>query len=393
MVKALCFAVVAVLGLWFANVPTYLGLVLGFPVTQVHWVLLTAALMLVHMLARDAWDRRINMPLVVWWCSVVLMNLVWYIGIGGGDPAVLNQRLLALAFFAIAYLYLASFPEIGLSLRRLMAWLALVAVTFSAYDITHPFSFVPAGHEFAHIGRAAGMYVNPNSAGAAIVLAMVLSMRTVNERWRGPFIAACALGVTLSFSRAAMLAFVIAGVGLLWTRELSWRSARNALLLLGGAVASLAIFLWPVVSELLSSDAMNRLLWFLNPTEGGDFSQNERQFLAEQGWEQFVGSPLVGNGVGSTETWSLRSSTHNQYIQFLSDFGILGLFIMPALAAIIALSSRRGGTHSIVAVSILFFCLASHNMLTEYYWLVALAVAANLEMGASSAQVAGEPGR
>ena len=377
LVKLLALAGVILLGLWFANVPPYLSLVAGFAMTQVHWVALTLVLMLAHMLAEDAWSKQVSGPLVIWWCAVVGMNLLWYIGSGGGDSSVLNQRLLALIFFAMAYLYLASFPEVVMALRRLFAWLAVMGVAFSAYDMTHPFTFVPADHEFAHIGRASGIYVNPNSAGAAFVLAMTLSVGTMAQKWRGLFISVCALGVLLSFSRAAMVAFVIAGLGLLWTREISWRTARSALILLGSVIATLTIFLWPMVSELLSSDAMSRLLWFLDPTVGADFSQKERQFLAEQGWEQFVSSPLWGNGVGSTELWSLRASTHNQYIQFLSDFGLLGLFIMPALAVILVWRpGLKAGPHSVVAASILFFCIASHNMLTEYYWLVAFAVAA-----------------
>ncbi len=187
-----------------------------------------------------------------------------------------------------------------------------------------------------------------------------------------------------------MIGFAIAVAGMLWTRELSWQAARSALFVLGLLFAALGAFLWPVISELLSSDAVHRLFWFLDPTESVDFSQKERQYLAEQGWEQFIRSPLWGNGVGSTELWSLRASTHNQYIQFLSDFGVLGLAIMPALALIVWRPGKPVGAHAVVALCILFFGLASHNMLTEYYWLVAFALAAVVR-GEQSARPAEGP--
>jgi O-antigen ligase len=138
------------------------------------------------------------------------------------------------------------------------------------------------------------------------------------------------------------------------------------------------IFVWPVVSDAIGGAAgIERLLWFLDPEGRADFSADERTYLAEMGWQQFLDHPLLGNGIGSTELWMHRSSTHNQYLQLLSDFGIAGAIIVPGLIGTIAF--RRDGIQKatlIVIVCVALWGLVTHNMFTEYYWLVAIALVA-----------------
>jgi O-antigen ligase len=146
----------------------------------------------------------------------------------------------------------------------------------------------------------------------------------------------------------------------------------------------LAAVAWQILSATLESEfnidpsfVTDRLLWILDPEGRSDFSQAERLQLAEQGWRQLLASPIFGNGVGSTEFWQLRSSTHNLYLMLGSDFGVAGLLVLPfLLLAALRGQWRAAGGGAAAAVFLLFWGLLSHNVLTEFYCLVAISLIA-----------------
>jgi O-antigen ligase len=89
-------------------------------------------------------------------------------------------------------------------------------------------------------------------------------------------------------------------------------------------------------------------------------------------------SPLLGNGLGSTEFWVERSSTHNSYVMLLSDFGLVGLLPIPALllATVSGTRARLIPERWAFVVAILFACSFSHGVLYDYYFLIGFAVMA-----------------
>lgn len=369
-----------VFAFWFANVPGYLDLIVGSGLTQIHWIAITLALIVLSAIARDSWGVQLNFSLIVWWIVLVAMNLIWFILDGGGEPLVIFARIASLFFLAIAYFALASSPDLVDRLRRLVAGVVLLSVVLNCYQLPNPYAFVPAGHEFAMVGRAAGIYVNPNSSGAAVVLGMVLSAGVIAPRWRGWFVVIAGVGVILTLSRAAVLGYFVAMMGLAFVGVLSKRTLLFIAALAVVIAAFSVVFIWPLVEGFVGgTDGIERLLWFLNPEERSDFSANERTMLAEEGWQQFVNRPLLGNGVGSTELWALRASTHNQYLQFMSDFGIAGALILPAMIGAIVL--RKGPVNksaTVAMVCVALFGLVSHNIYNEYFWLLGIALAAAL---------------
>jgi O-antigen ligase len=193
------------------------------------------------------------------------------------------------------------------------------------------------------------------------------------------------MGVTITLSRGAVLVFVFVLGALFYLGRLSRQTVVAVAIILGSLVAALVLFLWPIFSDVVGNlGNLDRLLLIMNPSDQADFSQNERVYLAEYGWAQFLDSPSFGNGIGSTETWIHRSSTHNQYLQFMSDFGVTGMFVMPGLALALCIGRTR---HDIVPLGIagcvLLWSFVSHNVLTEYYWLIAIALAAAMPSAAA----------
>jgi O-antigen ligase len=78
--------------------------------------------------------------------------------------------------------------------------------------------------------------------------------------------------------------------------------------------------------------------------------------------------PLLGNGLASTVTWQYPVSTHNIYLYFAADYGLIGLFVFPGL--VLAACYARGGSgspiHTAAAAALLCLGLFSHNIATVY---------------------------
>jgi O-antigen ligase len=366
---------------FFSNLPAYMGLFLYPGIQPVHWVGLfiasTAPLLL------QPQTRRLGLPRgIMFWCAgYAALCIVWYAAFGGGDPQILRQRLLAIAFLAFTTFLFVQSERSVIAARIAIAVAVVIAVLLNVYDLTHPFYFVPAYSEFALLGRAAGIYANPNSAGAALVLGFVLTVGIVPARLRMAYIVLVSAGVVMTLSRGAMLGFVLATLLLFVAGEIRGRSVASAAL--AGAV--LGWVAWAFVLPVIASDfkldpaiIIDRILWLLDPGTRSDFSQVERVELAEKGWLQFVASPWFGNGVGSTELWEARSSTHNVYLMLMSDFGWIGVLVLPALALAAAQGQNAAGRRCRVAfvAFLLLHGTLSHNLLTDLFLLVTIALLA-----------------
>lgn len=367
----------------FSNLPVYIFTLVWPPLLPLYWLAGLFALTLLVLYGDDGTDR-VRAPgflaaLVLYAC----ICLAWYVGQGGGDPVVLRGRLLSLALCAAAYLVFAANAYALHAARRALVLMVILGVVVNMWDITHPSVLIPADLEFSSVGRAAGFFINPNQAGAALVAGFALSVSVVPARWRVPYLALVAIGVGLTFSRAAILGLVLVSFALAFRgRSLSLRQVVAAVII----VAGLASIIWLLVSAELEDRfhidpqvALDRLLWVLDTTGQRDSSAWERVALVERGWAQFLASPFVGNGVGSTELWEERASTHNMYVQLASDFGVIGLLVLPAIV-LTAIGTWTGRLTDAVVTGLflLFWGLFSHNILTEYYLLLTISMVAAL---------------
>jgi O-antigen ligase len=146
------------------------------------------------------------------------------------------------------------------------------------------------------------------------------------------------------------------------------------------AFGSLAVILASMVDSLnldLTS-LYDRIAWFSNFGSTADFSQKERILLAEKAWALFAEHPFLGAGLGATELWNERTSTHNMYLMLMTDFGVLGALIFPALVC----ASTGGLAHVFRKDRAAFSALAlwggmiSHNLIGEHYFMIGLCVMA-----------------
>src|SRR5439155_23205082 len=73
--------------------------------------------------------------------------------------------------------------------------------------------------------------------------------------------------------------------------------------------------------------------------------------------------------------WNERSSTHTMFLYFMTDHGVLGALILPAMLICVFVGRPKGaqGSHWAFCVFTMYLAFFSHNIFTERYQLLAFA--------------------
>ncbi len=215
-------------------------------------------------------------------------------------------------------------------------------------------------------GRLTGGFLSANSGGTVFAILIVLSLAVLLRDWRrihgrdtGRRMTAVAVPTAamvlstvcllLTASRMALVATLVATSTLLAWSLVRQREGRGGIAVAAGLLIVVAVVL--VVGG-------NDLLWSRlgqdDPTLGG------RAELFAVHWRAFVASPLFGWGLGSFDVvnlqmmtaetapslWTIRA-THNVYLQWLEEAGLVGAVPMFGLVAwvvvVAAWRARRTG--------------------------------------------------
>jgi O-antigen ligase len=254
----------------------------------------------------------------------------------------------------------------GVRRRRVTAALRVILVLGAAWAavgvivMLGGFSDVLTGLHFNYGGRLSGGFLSANSAatvyGVLLVLCVAMLARAVRNLRLGrspqrTLALAAAIGGVLLFttcllstaSRMGVTATAIAVAAFLIWESLSRKEIPSRRLILltlaGAAVAALVIggadTLWTRLESVDSDSATRNVIFSVH-------------------WNAFLQSPLFGHGLGSfsainaqqmtPENFSaLRTigATHNVYIQWLEEAGVLGALPMFALIALIISTAIR----------------------------------------------------
>jgi len=187
------------------------------------------------------------------------------------------------------------------------------------------------------------------------------------------------IGVVLTFSREAIAGWFAIVAVLCINGIINWRK----LFLWSSSIAVIAVLIFVIVimlgienTPVLSTytEQVHRLVWFVHGLRSGA-SVNIRLELLAKSWELFLNHPWIGNGIGSTDHWSLPYSTHNIYLYYMDDFGIIGLLLFPLLVWSVVYGSHGDArsTGWCLAVFLLLIGLLNHDLVHSYYSLFSLA--------------------
>jgi O-antigen ligase len=329
-----------------------------------------AVAIFIVMLDPRAFRRLLKKPIAAWLVATLglytwgMLVRTFNTPAGFSDYDFLRAFGLQVHFLGTLLSFLVIFDdaEIIWLAKQCVAVAVLGGVALNLYEVVNPGTFSSV------TGRAAGLYVNSNESGIALVFGLLVSLPAIGRKWRELFILLTFMGVAATFSREAVLSLLVLLIGASWAQMLS---ARRLLLGVGLCVILFAVFGVAQMmrqNKVLASDTLSRLSF-----DSGDASVSDRLRVAERAIEVFEAHPLLGQGFGTASYWT-DEQTHNLYLSFMADYGILGLLVIPAMAW----SLRRKAWDSYTfAVVLLLWCLFDHNLFSDSFALISLAIQAN----------------
>ena len=240
--------------------------------------------------------------------------------------------------------------------------------------------FYPIGTEGTVLGRAAAMYINPNRAAEAILLTCLLAIPIMRLQYRMPLLLLAGAGIIVTFSRGAILVWILFLLFLLITRKLPKYSFVFPLV----AFAVLPLLLSIFISYLQAHqdqglDNILARLDFFQTQSLDDDSAQQRMAVLEAGWRIFLENPIFGAGTGITSFqsnfWPLMVNTHNQIAMVAAEQGIIGIALWVWLLVILWRGRYFQDTsfQLATAVGTFFMAFFTHNMFDSLYWLMTFA--------------------
>lgn len=384
------------IALFFTNLTNYLYQGGLLPIQPFWWIVGFGALLAPITLASLVTVGRQMPPLAIWAYGFGLVSLLWFFGSTGSDRAVeeLETRLLSLVFLLLMLLTFTTAGAVRVA-RRAIAIAALAGVAINLFELFNPATFSNV------LGRSAGLYINPNQSGSALVLAMILGVGAIRPHWRAIFMVIVGIGVMATFSRSAMLAWTIAfalifAFGLL--RDLRLRGLLQVGLAAVAVVAVIISPAWPSLvarldeAQVLNEDVLGRVS-SLGMSGFEDASANERAEVASLAIDQFNARPILGFGTGAATEPPFDVGPHNIYLAQMLDHGLIGLLVFPALvvACVWGAAPDDRLVATVFAIALLVLGFFSHNLLSERYALIAYALMASIvSIGRQRALLSGE---
>jgi hypothetical protein len=364
-------------------------------VNALTWIMVLGGLT-APALIHAAFESRYRLqPLIVWALGYLLISIVWYF------PALqdkLAYREMRLRFLSMIFLCLMLFifnrPEEQRFARYCVAVGVLVGVGMNIYELFHPMTFSPVP------GRSMGLYSNINQSGCALLLGMIVSQPVLPKRIRLPFSLIAAAGIVTTFSRGAILGWIVV-MGFWAIRSgVSTAHLSRALVVLGLLLGFFSSSYWGGVQHKLeergaiNANVITRLQFFSkgNTDEG---SAQERESIAGATWRIFAQHPWLGQGTGAQSGRPVPDydvGPHNIYLAMMVDYGFLGAFLWPLMLLATAWGCRKK-LLDIVAPFVIFGLMEgffSHNIFSERYLLLTVALVASMVL---SERRAAEPAR
>jgi hypothetical protein len=263
--------------------------------------------------------------------------------------------------FMLACVVIFDQPKVLALVKAAVALTTLLGVALNLYEVFHPGTF---SNDF---GRAAGLYIDANCSGMALVLGCLVGLTVIRRRWRELFLLLTCGGVVATFSREAILAFAIVVAGAALGRALSLRR-----LVVGGALACALFFALELGDSFRKSQSWNAENVARLSFATGDASAEDRLRLGRKVLEEFEAAPLFGHGFGTDEYWGDIQS-HDFFLNMLANYGILGAFVIPALVFSVR---RKSWDSNVFGLVFLIWSFFLHMVLMLPFSLIIIAIEA-----------------
>ena len=310
---------------------------------------------------------------IVWWAAFyLLMSIVW---MGLADNQESAREGLVMVITTVLYVGTAAVAYLMIDgdsrWWKITLWLGLliaVASIMLEYFVPSIYVFADAGQGIE--GRAAGLYLNPNIAGQALLMMLACLMQSGSPKKNIIPTIISFIGLLLTLSRGGLVAWAV----LVLAATVMGRLPRWFSIVLG-VLAVTIVFAGGVLLDAFSIllptenlDALNRVAWMLGQGGSNYAWANDRDYLAAYSWQQFLRAPMLGHGLGYTLAWSAGTGTHNLILRHLVEYGVCGLLLLPLFLVFSVRSSAPNSDRYwlwVVAGVALLLGMFSHNMLEQ----------------------------
>ena len=331
--------------------------------------------------------RYLISPFSLWAFGLIILNIAHLlVALSDGDEgrASLIGTGIQYAVLTVLLGFACSMTR-ATSYERIFPFVAVLIPAMVIVDFLNPGVFYPFGFEGTVLGRAAATFLNPNRAGEAMLITLLLATPVLQPRYRALLLLLVGAGVILTFSRAAILCWMLLWLLLVLRKAVPKYTFAVPLM----AIGCLPLLLGSFESYLegrgdLSEGLGNILarLEFFQDQALHDDSALERAGVFEAGLDLFLENPIFGAGAGATDLWSWRGSTHNQLIMLGAEYGVFGIAVWVSLAVILWKGKYfQDKTYQLtVVVGFVFFSMFTNNMFDFPYWLVTFALVSGQRM-------------
>jgi hypothetical protein len=343
--------------------------------------------------------RGLNPHLCVMTGLLVISFVHGWISFGWTDWAFVNRTVgwfILLAYGATGALLVSRAGEAGfeMMLRTFVAvGLALAAIDLTIFILTIVGLQLPL--EIVH-NRAEGLSQNPNAFALQLMLVFAAAAALRTKRWQVAMLAATALGVWLTGSRAAWAALPVIALATVALRAVDPRRMATAL---GAAtVVALVIGFLPNILGMIGdvvhwlapsfqNDALASLgqaSAYANAASRFESSNAERMTSLVGGWHLVQSYPLFGAGLGAfIEDFKRENGTalviHSTPLWLAAELGIVGFtaFVIP-FVRVLAFEFHRPAPRDQAGIFLILSLLAfgiislAHDLLYQRaLWLLA----------------------
>jgi O-Antigen ligase len=292
-----------------------------------------------------------------------------------------RKRVLAILFICMMYIIYQqkSLTQVKYALLAVV----LMSIGNNFFELLNPGVF---GLE--NSGRPAGFYLNPNKTACALVLGMLFTIEIIKKPYRWLYVLLIGSGLLTTFTRGGIIGWIVCVAILIASRIVA--DKRRTILLPMLVLVTFLVIANPL--RLLGgyfeggmdssySNVVSRLEQFQTPSLE-DESARDRSSVAKYAWKMFGDRPFWGHGLSSTNKWTVADiSTHNMYLYYMVDHGVIGLIFLPG-AVFAVIYQNRGEDERIIfcfSIFIGLWGLFSHNVLEEKYILLPFALLAAMK--------------
>lgn len=360
----------------YLEIPFYLSLEHGLPAAYFLYVIFIAAAPLLALQFGSLMSYLMS-PFALWAFGLILLNLAHFMW-ADGERAHVIARLAQFGILAIVIGFACSVTR-RTSYELVFPFLAVLIPATVILDFLSPGMFYSPDTQGVQVGRAAGLLLNPNIAGETILLTFLLAIPMLRPRYRALLLLLTGAGVILTFSRSAILAWMLLWIFLLLRNAVP----RYTLAVPLGIVVALPVLLGLFEAYLSGrqdlatglGDVVSRLQFFSDRVADDDSALDRKQ-VVELGLALFRENPIFGAGAAKTDFWTHYASTHNVVVRFGAEYGIFGLALWVSLAVILWKGEyfEDKALQLAAVAAFVYFSMFTNDLTHSLHWLLTLAL-------------------